>query len=351
MQEKKLNATLNDVAKKAGVSITTASRVLSNANYPVSQKLKQKVHKAAAELKYVPNVYGQMLKTNISNVIGVIVPSLQNPFYNQAIFGIESAASKEGYEIRLLSSHRTVEQERNNIMALLHSRIMALIIFSIDINADTLNNYIACGGKVALLESDYELEHAITAVTDCYAAGKTAARHLIEYGHRNIAFLTSPLTKLFRRRVLSGVKDELTKAGIGFTEKDVYVADVESESTTGQYEFEIGKQLAKWVIYNPKRYTAIIAINDITAYGVIQALSQHGLHVPEDVSVLGFDNIMYSEMISPPLTTIELPSNSMGFTACQMLIAKMSADETEMQSMQFKYPCVLKERKSTLPLK
>lgn len=347
MNNQKFTPTLIDVAKHAGVSVATASRVLSNADYPVSKKLRQKVIKASSELNYIPNVFGQMLRNNTSEAIGIIVPSLQNPFYNQVIFGIESAAANSGHEIRLFSSHRNVEQERNKILFLLHTRVMALIIISIDNSPDSLNNYIACGGRVALLESDFSLDNAITVEMDYFSAGQTAVRHLISCGHKNIAFLTSPLTKTFRREILVGVKDTLIQAGCSFSDKDVFVASVEKESNTGLYEFEVGLQLIEKLLQSNKKYTAIIAINDITAFGVIQALTRRGFSVPYDISVIGFDNIIYSEMIMPPLTTVELPSSNMGYAACQILISAIESGNDSLSSISLKFPFTLKQREST----
>lgn len=350
MDNRKLTPTLIDVAKHAGVSVATASRVLSNAEYPVSPKLRKKVLKASSELNYIPNVFGKVLRNDMYKAIGIIVPSLQNPFYNQVIFGIESAAANSGYEIRLFSSHRIVEQERSEISFLLHSRVMALIIISIDSSPDALNNYIAYGGRVALLESEFSLESAVSVETDYFAAGQIAARHLVDCGHKNIAFLTSPLTKSFRRKILVGVKETLSEAGQIFSDKDVFVAHMEKESNIGLYEFEIGRYLTETLLQNNKKYTAIIAINDITAFGVIQALSRHGLSVPEDISVIGFDNIIYSEMISPPLTTVELPSSNMGQAACQMLISSIESGSDDAGSICLKFSFSLRQRESTRPL-
>lgn len=347
MDKDKKNATLIDVARMAGVSPATASRVLNNADYPVSQELRKKVLQASTKLNYVPNVFGKMLKSNVSDAIGVIVPSLQNPFYNQVIFGIESAAAQKGRELRLFSSHRSVEQERDHIMVLLHSRVMALIILSIDNSPETLEHYIACGGKVALLEADFTMDKVIHAETDCFSAGRIAAQHLLDLGHKDIAFLTTPLTKSFRREILVGVKDVFFAPRYDFSDRDVFIAHTETESNTGLYEFEIGRQLAESVLRSRKKYSALIAINDITAFGAIQALTQHGLSIPGDISIISFDNIIYSEMISPPLTTVELPSSNMGSAACQMLISAMDSEEDPLYNVTFKFPCTLKVRKST----
>lgn len=351
MNMEKSNPTLIDVAKRAGVSIATASRVLSNADYPISIELKKKVIKASSELDYIPNVFGKMLRSNHTGAIGVIVPSLQNPFYNEVIFGIESAATNTGHEIRLFSSHRSIEQERSNIRNLLNSRVMALVIISIDTKPEVLNTYIEYGGKVAVLESDFELSKAISVHTDHFSAGQVAAKFLIDSGHRDIAFITSPLTKSFRRKIFVGVKQTLTDSGLKFSDRDLFVAHSETESNTGQYEFEIGRQLAEEILESHCKYTAIIAINDLTAFGAIQSLNQHGLSVPRDISIIGFDNIMYSEMISPPLTTVELQSSNMGYTACRLLISVMESGNDNLGDISLSFPYSLKQRESTAVLK
>ena len=339
--------TLRDVATLAGVSIATASRVLSESGDKVNPALREKVLKAASELKYIPNAFGKRLKLNISDTIGIIVPSLQNPFYNQVVFGVETAAAKAGYDIQLFSSHRSAEKERKAINLMLHNRVMFLIIISVDKKPDALNNYIHFGGKVALLEADFELKNALTVDTNYAYAGTLAAEHLVRLGHRNIAFVTTPLTKTSRRETLRGIQNVLHDAGLKFSEDDIFVADLEYESNTGVYEFEIGLKLTEKLLRRKGHYTAIIAINDITAFGVIQALSRRGISVPRDISVVGFDNIMYSEMISPPLTTVEMPSGNMGRTACHLLISSKDYHSDEFMDLSFRIPYSLKERSST----
>ena len=338
--------TLQDVAKQAGVSVATASRILSNSSYPVSRELRKRVIRASQELQYTPNHLGKMLKRNTAPAIGIIVPSLQNPFFNQVILGAESAARGHDYEIIIFSSHRNVEQERRNILTLLQNRVMALIIISIDSNSHSLKNYIDCGGLVALLESEFRMEGAISAENDYLEAGRIAAQHLVEMGHRDIAFLTSPLTKSYRRAILVGIEQTLQKIGKPLTEKDIFVANTEKESDTGLYEFELGKRLALDLLHSHRKYSAIIAINDITAFGIIQALTQNGVSVPDQISVISFDNISYSEMISPPLTTVALPSSNIGYTACKMLMDSLGSKADVLPGMSFRFPCHLEQRQS-----
>lgn len=345
-KEKTKGSTIQDVAKKAGVSIATVSRVLSNADYPVSHEIKRRVIHASNELNYTPNLLGRMLKSNNNTAIGVIVPTLQNPFFNQVILGIESAARRRDYEIIIYSSHRNIAQERKNILSLLQKRVMGLVIVSIDTSPDALEQYIEYGGRVALLEADYRVSSAINAETDYFSAGKTAAKYLLDCGHRRIAFLSAPLTKAYRQQILSGIQEVFQKADIPFTDADIIAASAEAESDTGMYEFELGRQLVADLLQRRRDYTAVIAANDITAFGIIQALTQRGISVPEQISVIGFDNITYSSMLSPPLTTVSLPSSTMGFSACQMLIDALSGDQDTPPNISFSFPCHLEERQS-----
>lgn len=340
-------ANLSDVAVRAGVSLASASRVLSDSDYPVSPKTRKRVIEAANDLRYfpVPKVTG--IELSNSPILGIIVPTLQNPFFNQVILGVEAEASKHGYQVMVCSSHRSVEEERNNVLSLLRSRIMALIIISIDIEKTMLENYISCGGRVAMLESNFTLPQTIITRTDYPSAGKMAAEHLISCGHRNIAFFTSPLTKSYRRGILAGVRTTMKEAQLVFPDSNIYVASKEMESDTGLYEFEMGKHLVEEFLskkHDP--VTAIIAINDLTAFGIIQALTRHNISVPKEISVISFDNLPYSGMIFPPLTTVDLPSVDLGSSACSMLISILDGRFDSRTGITFDFQGTLIERES-----
>ncbi|MEQ2457324.1 LacI family DNA-binding transcriptional regulator [Flavonifractor hominis] len=342
-------ANIQDIARAAGTSIATVSRVLSNADYPVSPLLKEKVLAAAKELNYTPNLLGRMLKSNNNTAIGVVVPNLQNPFFNQVLIGIESEARRRDYELVIYSSHRDPAQERQNIMGMLQKRILGLILFSEDLSSETVEYYVASGGCVALLEANFELETVIRADTDFVEAGRIAARHLIDRGHRRIAFLTSPLTKHSRRKLLEGLKTTCRDMGVPFDEqRDVIVAPSETELDSGLYEFEQGKYLAREFLERRDGHTAIAAVNDITAYGVLQELASQKIAVPEQLSLISFDNLPFSAMLSPALTTVELPSTAMGSTACHLLIDCMEDPDGAVVSrdLVFSYPCRLRVRQS-----
>ena len=341
------SVTIQDVAKYAGVSIATVSRVLSNSSYPVSPEKRKTVLQTARAMHYTPNLFGRMLQSDRNTSIGVLVPTLQNPYFHQVVMGIENEASRHNFEVVISSSHRSVAQERDNIKSLLEKQVMGLIVISLDDSPATLTQYIDYGGRVALLEADYPLEGAICAKIDYREAGRTAAQYLADRGHRNIALITAPLTKLYRRDILAGVTACLASNRIAFGPGDCFVAEHEVESETGMYEFDMGKELMLRLLNRrARKYTAVIAANDITAFGVIQAVSQNRLTIPGDLSIISFDNIPYAAMVSPALTTVALPSASMGASACHFLINALEAPGQEVENISFSFPCYVEERQS-----
>lgn len=193
------SATIVDVAKIAGTSTATVSRVLSGSDYPVSNECRQKVLLAAKEIGYSPNLLGKMLKTNRNPSVGIIISSFQNPFFNQVIMGIEQEARKREYDPLVFSSQRDTLIERKLITGLIQKRVQGLMISSIDDSPDSLNQYISDGGKVCIFESNFKnRENIINAKSDMLEAGRIATQYLLSQGHRNIAFLTTPLNRQSR---------------------------------------------------------------------------------------------------------------------------------------------------------
>ncbi len=181
--------TIGDVAKAAGTSISTVSRVLSGSNYPVSAVKRERVLSAAKELGYEPNMLGRILKTDVNPSIGIIIPSFQNPFYTQLIIGIEKEAIENNYFPLVFSSQRSPETERNLINHLIKNRIKGLMISSIDDSAEAVERFVSTGGKVCIFESNYsDHDKVINAKTNVLEASRKATEYLISQGHRAIAF-------------------------------------------------------------------------------------------------------------------------------------------------------------------
>lgn len=317
-------STIYDVAKEAGVSTATVSRVLSGSGYPVKDGVREKVLKASNKLNYTINIVGRMLKKSDSLDIGVIIPTISNPFYSQIILGIEFEARQRGYNILLCNSLRNPDTEKKYIQSLYQKQVRGIIISSIGENHSFINEIQQNGVNIVAFDQDIDINCSKVSF-DYKKGGLLATDYLINQGHNNIAFLTSPLITKNRKDTLEGYKQALINNGIKFNPGNVIVSDTEQESVT-TYEFENGKRLAKRFLDITPRPTAIFAINDMTAFGIIQELSNNSISVPEDVSVMGFDNIEMAGVINPPLTTINQPAFETGRQSCKILLDSMAKE-------------------------
>lgn len=324
------NVTIGDVAKAAGTSVSTVSRVLSGSNYPVSAAKRESVLRAASSLGYEPNLLGRMLKTNINPSIGIIIPSFQNPFYTQLIMGIEKEAMNSNFFPLVYSSQRSPETERNLINNLIKNRVKGLMISSIDDSPLAVEHFVSNNGRVCIFESNYaNTEKVINAKTDMLEAGRMATEYLISQGHRSIAFLSTPFNRASRLLTLDGYKLAMASNSLFFSEDDIMTVQYEFDTDSDLYELEAGRKLAMKFLekQNEKRYTAIVAINDLIAYGIIQGLQEQGVCIPDDVSVISFDNIPYSGLIHPPLTTMDMSARLLGQRACHMVVDSLNSNE------------------------
>lgn len=318
--KRKKAATISDIARAANTSIATVSRVLGDSGYPVSAALREKVKQIAKEFNYSPNLLGRMLKKNEISDIGVIVPTIQNPFYTEVLIGIEMEVKKNGYDILLYNSFRDVKVERRHIKKLCQKQVKGIIISSVDNSPTALTEFLQRGGSVALFDQDADFPGCIKIKFDFIKASRMAVEYLISMGHEDIAFLSSPLVRKSRMDNLEGYKQALAAHNIHLKQENILISEKELDVETGMYEFENGKELARLFISLKERPTAIFAVNDITAFGIIQQLAAYDISVPDDVSVIGFDNIEISKMINPPLTTINQPSYETGRIAGKLLI-------------------------------
>ncbi len=321
--------TIYDIAKEAKVSVATVSRVLSNSDYPVNASTREKVKQIAADWHYTPNLLGKIFKKNEANDIGVIVPTIQNPFYTEVLIGIGAEVTKSGYDVLLYNSNRDVGTERRHIRKLCQKQVKGLIISSVDTDPETLTEFLKAGGTVLLFDQFKHIPGCINLTFDFIKASRMAVEYLIAMGHRNIAFLSSPLVIKSRSDNLEGYKQAHISHCIPVRQENIIVGNKEHEIEDGLYEFENGKELANLFCKLKNRPTAIFTVNDLTAFGVIQQLATLGIAVPKDVSVMGFDNISIAKMVNPPLTTVAQPSFETGKIAGRLLAAALAGDASE----------------------
>jgi LacI family transcriptional regulator len=319
--------TIYDIAAEVGTSAATVSRVLSNSGYPVKEEVRKRIYETADKLNYSPNMVGRMLKKSESQDIGVIIPTISNPFYSQIILGIEQEARKKGFNILLCNSFRDAQTEKTYIESLYQKQVRGIILSSVDENHIFLKNMQENGLRVVAFDQSFDDIKCNKVGFDYIRGGLMAVEYLLSMGHRSIAFLTSPLTRRSRRETLEGYRLALLKNGLQVKDENIIVSEFEKESETGTYEFENGRALARTFLGLKERPSAIFAVNDMTAFGIINELINNGIKVPEDISIVGFDNIEVSSMINPPLTTVNQPSFETGRLACRMLLDSMDSDD------------------------
>ncbi|HZG76261.1 MAG TPA: LacI family DNA-binding transcriptional regulator, partial [Paenibacillus sp.] len=296
-------ATIHDIAREAGVSPATVSRVLSDSGYPVRASTRETVLRTAERLRYMPNLLGKQLKTNTSTSFAVVVPSITNPFYSSVLLGIEEVARKNGYDILLCNSFHDPKLEEQFLTKIFEKQVRGLLISSISQSKKLLRQLVQRGLNAVALDQEMS-EKRISRVGFDYAkGGRMATAYLIEKGHTDVAYLTSPLDRPSRQSIHQGYAQAMREHGL----TPVVVEGGPGESFDGNYEFACGRALIRTMAERSALPGALFCCNDMVAIGAIHELASRGVSVPGDVSVIGFDGIEFGRMITPALTTIEQP--------------------------------------------
>lgn len=323
-------ATIRDVAKLAGVSLATASRVMNDNNYPVSAQLRQKVKDAAQQLDYVPNAMARSLKGDVRRDIGLVIPSISNQFYHQAIQGITDVLGQNDYSLILCNTIRNPGQEEKYLRQLYERQVKGVILSSMSDKPDVVNEYMKKGMKFVLLDQKLEGVDCAGINFDTRAGARMATEYLISRGHREIAFATLPMTRRTRVETHKGYLDALRSAGIPDREDLIYEKLADGLDAYSDPELETGRCIAQAFLEDGCPATAFVCINDMLAIGVIKTLLQNGVKVPEDVSVFGFDDIPFSSTFLPSLSTVHYPAVESGRFAAYMMMDLLRNEKPEM---------------------
>lgn len=324
-------ANIQQVAQKAGVSVATVSRIL-NGNTSVSPKTRVKVEDAIEELNYEPSMLGRNLRNSETRLLLVLIPSISNPFYTEIINGIEDTAISKDYNILLCDTDSNPQRE--NIYFNMIKKKLADGVISMDpaINRDRLNEL---SNKHPIIQcSEYTEGGSIPYVSiDNKTAAYQGVKHLIKLGHEKIALVNSDETFLYARERRYGYEKALKEFDLPIKEEWIY--------HTQQLGFENGQQAIKKFLQLNDPPTAVFTVSDILAIGALKEINSQGLQVPNDMAVVGFDKIMFSNMTNPTLTTIAQPMYKMGCYAANMLIEKIKGNSVE--SIILDYELVIRE--------
>jgi LacI family transcriptional regulator len=307
--------TMNDVARVAEVSIATVSHVINGTRF-VSPERVDRVHAAMRELDYTPDATARSLRMGRTNTIGVVLPDNTNPFFAELARWIEEAGFDAGYTTILGNSGERPDRERQYVTTLLSKRVDGLILAPWRKPTAAMAKVLRKAPiPIVVIDREDVLSSADSVRYDDQGGGRQAGEHLLELGHTRIAAIAGPPDPGHEPDRFEGFRGALADAGVELPERAVVRSD---------YHFAGGRAATAELLSREVSFSALFAANDLMAAGAIRELTGHGLSVPGDVSVIGFDDAPLAEMTSPALTTVRQPVQEMGDKAVSLLLARVT---------------------------
>lgn len=328
---KQKSVTIHDVARLAGVSTSTVSNVLNGRLDQMRSETSERVAQAIAQLGYAPSAAARQLKTGHTPVLGLMVPSVANPFWGALAQNVCDVASLHGYQVLLCNTERDATLEQHYLDVFWSHGAHGVILGSSSVSLDHLRvfaergmQFISFDRLPAEHESSMHDRFAIDSVSIDNAVGAAlAVRHLLDLGHERIGFISGPLRTLSRLARLEGYRTALAEAGI--TANQNWVWEGRDARGFGDVDgAQLGRNAAHDLLCGLQRPTALIAINDMYALGATAGARDLGLRVPDDLSVIGFDDIVLASITEPPLTTVRQPLRELMHAAVELLVSRLA---------------------------
>ena len=302
-------ATIRDVARAAGVSVATVSRVLNN-HARVRTETRSRVAAAAHELDYTPNEVARSLITSRTHAFGVLLPDLYGEFFSEVLRGVDLRARRDGFHLLVSSSHANGDDLVEALRSM-RGRIDGLIVMAPDVDTSALVKAAGTRLPLVLLDPGLHVLGADSISIDNLGGAQAAVHHLLALGHRRIATITGPAGNADARQRLDGYHQALAQGG---------VAHEPGLEVEGDFTEPSGFAAVNRLLRLAPRPTAIFAANDYMAIGAMSALSEAGLAVPRDMAIVGFDDIAMARYLNPPLTTVNVDLLDLGARAVDRLI-------------------------------
>lgn len=326
-------AVIQDVAKLAGVSVATVSRVMNDSTNVLPETV-TKVRSAMETLNYQPNLASRNLRSRKSQMILVVIPDFSNPFWGDILDGMDQEAERNNYKLIIYASHSNAERERNALAMLNQRQADGAILLSPVLHQSEL---IALDQKHPIVQCcEYAEGSTLPHVSiNNYIASYQAVEYLARIGHQKIAMISSTNGFVSTSQREEGFKKALEDQHLSYNAQYLQ---------RGSYSFDSGYEKAQMLLRQAEHPTAILAISDTVAAGCLCAITEAGLRCPRDVAVIGFDNIPMSQMLYPKLSTVSQPRTQLGSSAVQMLIERLNGSK---DCRQFFLPHELVIRQST----
>src|SRR6202045_4598547 len=314
--------TIRDVAKESGFSSTTVSIVLNDA--PLARYIppatKKRIEKAAKKLGYRPNMFARSLRSKRSHTVGVMVFDMTDPYCTLILRGIENSLYQSSFLPILTDVHNERSRFERYLEMLLDRRVEALIVLAnwLFVDIDVLADLEKSSIPSVMIARELQTDSVSSVIVDNEMGGYSAVEHLHSLGHRKIAFIRGPKTLGDSAPRWHGVRSFAKSAGLELDPR--LIVDL-PESGDPISSFEAGCKLTEELIKQKRPFTALMAFDDMTAFGAIRALAKAGLRVPEHCSVIGFDDVAASSLYTPPLTTVRQPMEVMGEMTVSIIVA------------------------------
>ncbi|MDR5674931.1 MAG: LacI family DNA-binding transcriptional regulator [Armatimonadota bacterium] len=336
-------ATLAEVARTAGVSLATASRVLSGSGYRVRPELRRRVLAAARSLNYVPNAHAQALVRARTHVVGVVAHDVSDPYFAEIVRGAQRVASRAGRLTIICNTYRDPDREVEYVRLLHAQRVEAIVLAGSGRDDRSYGQkmlaaveaYLATGGRLVVISRHHLPGDAV--LPDNFGGARALAHYLADLGHRRVAMIAGPPQLTTTRDRVEGFRQGLSEKGIRLDPTWVLPGDFSRDS---------GEAAAEQLLRRGLRVTAIFALNDQMAVGALATLRRAGFRVPDDVSLAGFDDMAIARDVTPTLTTVRIPMEEMGVRAMELALESPGED----LRVAF-FPAVVIPRESTAPPK
>ena len=308
--------TIKDIAKEAGVSHTTVSRALRGSSL-ISDETIRRIQETALALEYFPHAAARSLKTNRSQALGVIVSNIDDPYFSEILQGIEEIAQSHHYSLFIAASQRDTEREITIVRAMRQRHVDGLIICSTPFHDERSQQFSKYGIPIVMVNNQAAEEYRYSIYHDDTDGSRQVTKYLIELGHRKIAYLGNSSSGRTTQDRLAGFRYEMEAAALSLPNE--YVFEIPGS------EPEKGILAAEHFLKLPDRPTAIVCFNDMLAMGLLKILQERGICVPNEISITGFDNIVFSNYTNPPLTTFDQPKRFIGQKAAELVLSLLNS--------------------------
>ena len=304
---------MRDIARHAGASVATVSRVINDSGY-VSAATRARVEQAIAALQFTPNAGARAMRRGQTQMVGVVLPALDVPFFAILAHTIEQALFARGYQALICCTDESTDQESRYIGTLLAQKVDGVLAASVLTDTAQYRRIVAAGIPIVALDRELAGIASVSVMPDHHRGGQMMAQHLLDLGHRRIAVVGAPGHSPPILARLAGALQVLAAKGV--TPVDVRLGPL--------HDFDACRALAEAVLDGPVRPTAIIGTTDVAAIGVIHAAIGRGFRVPDDLSVIGFDDLPAARFVLPALTTVAQPLRAIGLMAVEQLCLLMA---------------------------